>query len=266
MLLPLKLVDYSNRILFIVMIGTILFLIIGLLSSIQYSQLPLLGPSYNKISAWELIIPVAFTSFGFQGSIPTIVKYCKNDEKTLKKAFLYGSLIPAVAYILWTLSVLGVARSDPDFYQLITQDKIEVGELIKQLSHISKWPTIHLLVWWISFFAVITSLIGVGLAIVDSNKSLTEKFIKNSYLNKVASVLITTIPAYILSLIIPNAFIKVLGFAGMILVIIAIIIPIYLLNKIDKKPICKELENENIISLLFITGIVIIICEFLNIL
>lgn len=266
MLSPIKLVDYLNRILFLLMISIIVFLILGLLTDIQINNLPLMGPSYNKISAWELIIPVVFTSFGFQGSIPAIAKYCNNNQKLLKKVFFVGSLIPAIVYFLWTTSVLGVISSDQTFFTLVTQDKIEVGDMIKQLSHISKWPLIHELIWWISFLAIITSLIGVGIGLVDSNQSLTKKFVSNSKLNKLISVLITTIPAYVLSIVIPNAFIKVLGFAGMILVVIAIILPIYLLTKIDRKHFCIELENDNITSLIFITGIVIIVCELLNIL
>ncbi|KJV62375.1 tryptophan/tyrosine permease family protein [Rickettsia amblyommatis str. Ac/Pa] len=43
--------------------------------------------------------------------------------------------------------------------------------------------------------------------------------------------IVTILPAYIVAVVVPNAFITILGFAGMILVIIAILLPVYLLYK-----------------------------------
>lgn len=42
---------------------------------------------------------------------------------------------------------------------------------------------------------------------------------------------ITILPAYIVAVVVPNVFITILGFAGMILVIITILLPVYLLYK-----------------------------------
>ncbi|AFC74992.1 tryptophan/tyrosine permease family protein [Rickettsia parkeri str. Tate's Hell] len=43
--------------------------------------------------------------------------------------------------------------------------------------------------------------------------------------------IVTILPVYIVA-VVPNAFIIILGFAGMILVIIAILLPVYLLYKV----------------------------------
>ncbi|WP_081497552.1 MULTISPECIES: aromatic amino acid transport family protein [spotted fever group] len=59
-----------------------------------------------------------------------------------------------------------------------------------------------------SALAIVTSILGVGVGLCDSLK-----------------------PAYIVAVVVPNAFITILGFAGMILVIIAILLPVYLLYK-----------------------------------
>ena len=75
----------------------------------------------------------------------------------------------------------------------------------------------------------------------------------------------TVLPAYLVAILIPNAFIAVLGFAGMILVVIAILLPIHLLSK-ARTPICRELKHQELISLTAIMGIVIILCEVLNML
>ena len=49
------------------------------------------------------------------------------------------------------------------------------------------------------------------------------------------SALVTVIPAYLVVSFIPGAFIKALGFAGMILVVIALLLPIYLLYRSDDR-------------------------------
>ncbi|AFB31592.1 putative permease [Rickettsia rhipicephali str. Ect] len=50
----------------------------------------------------------------------------------LKTAFLFGSLIPAIVYIIWTCSILIVAHhNNPTFYQQMITSNIEVGDLIK---------------------------------------------------------------------------------------------------------------------------------------
>lgn len=49
-------------------------------------------------------LPVIFTSFGFHGSIPSIVKYLGKDTKVLRKVMLVGSSLPLIVYILWQIA------------------------------------------------------------------------------------------------------------------------------------------------------------------
>lgn len=265
LMFPIKILDYVNRIMFICLVIVTAILIVGLVSSIKWHDLPLFSSQLNNITAWEILIPVVFTSFGFQGSIPTIVKYCNNDKKTLKKAFFLGSLIPTIAYIIWTCSVLGVIHeSNGEFYSQVVAGKIDVGELIQQLSNIAKWHSVQIIIWWISIFAIVTSLIGVSLGLCHSIKNMMSARISNMTIVKLIAPIITILPPYLIAIFVPNAFISVMGFAGMILVVIAILLPVYLLGK-TKEKICKELKNSEITALVVVVGIVIIICELLNI-
>lgn len=43
-------------------------------------------------------IPVIFTSFGFHGSVPSIVSYMNGDIRKLRRVFMIGSAIPLIAY------------------------------------------------------------------------------------------------------------------------------------------------------------------------
>ncbi len=52
-------------------------------------------------------MPVIFTSFGFHGSVPSIVSYMGGNIRKLRGIFITGSAIPLVAYIFWQLATLG---------------------------------------------------------------------------------------------------------------------------------------------------------------
>jgi tyrosine-specific transport protein len=266
LLLPIKLMDYVNRTLFIGLVAVITILIAGLVSMLNWHHLPLFGQGYQSLSIWSSIIPVLFTAFGFQVIFHTLTNFCKGNKKMLKSVFLWGSLIPALIYLIWTTSILGVIyQENPNFYNLMSDGKIGLGDLIEELSRIAKWPLVQMLIWWLSLLAMVTSVLGVSLGLCDSIKNMLPKKIKMSRFNNITAAIVTIVPAYLAAIIIPNTFISVLGFAGMILVFIAILIPIYLLTKIKEKEFYyKLLNNKYFIILSIIAGILIITCEIYN--
>ena len=175
----------------------------------------------------------------------------------LKNAFFYGSIIPLFLYISWTFVILSVIyNNDINFYNLIIDGNIDAGILVDKLSKILSFNNLNFIIWLISILAIFTSIIGVGLSLKDSYFNiLKEKNIKNSNL---ISTLITYIPPYLVTVLIPNAFIKILGYAGIILVMIAILLPIYLYFKANiEKPYIKIL-NKYALILCSIIGILMI--------
>ncbi|MCC8377997.1 MAG: amino acid permease [Rickettsia endosymbiont of Graphium doson] len=266
LLLPLKLIDYINRLLFIGILIVIAILIIGLIAMIKWYNLPLFSSRYKEILVWSEITPVVFTSFGFQVIFHTLTNYCNKNARTLKLAFLFGTLIPAIVYIIWTCSVLTVIHHEnPVFYQQMVVGKVEVGELVKELSSIAKWQSVQLLVWIISTLAIATSVIGVGVGLCDSLKVSFSNLKCNSRIRDIIAASTTILPAYIVTILIPNAFITVLGFAGMILVIIAILLPAYLLYKAKIKNFYyPELKKKYLIVISVIIGIFIMGYELTN--
>jgi tyrosine-specific transport protein len=267
LLCPLKTVDYINRTMFIILILLVLLLVLGLATKINIETLPLLETSMTKFSSWRTVMPIVFTSFGFQVIFHTLTDYCNKNTSMLKKAFFWGSLIPAIVYIFWTISVLSAVNSkNSQFYQLMISGQVEAGQLIQQLSEISNFHFIQLCVWWISLLAILTSVLGVSIGLFQSYCNLLRKSSKRPFLMKILVSFSVVIIPYLLAILVPNAFIAILGFAGLILVSIAILQPIYLLYKarITKYhyPILKE--KLFIISSV-IAGITIIICEAVNI-
>lgn len=266
LLLSIKWVDYFNRVLFMSLLAIVVILILGLSLSVKWSNLPLLSPHYEDLSAWAALIPVVFTSFGFQVIFHTVTNYCDKNAKMLKTAFFWGSLIPAIVYILWTCSILSVVYHDnPVFYNQLVEGKAEVGELIQVLSGIAKWPSLQLLVWWISLLAISTSVVGVGIGLFDSLKKMMSQAIPNGSIRSILASVLTMGPAYLAVIYIPNAFIKVLGFAGMILAVIAIMLPVYLFWKI--KPTSyhfNELKMDWLTLFSVLVALVVIASEVYN--
>lgn len=266
--LPAKFVKTINNGLFMALMAIVGVLIVCLATTIRWSNIPLFGDDWMKLSAWCGILPVLFTSFGFQVLFHTLTDYCEKDAKVLKKVFFLGSLLPVFVYLIWTSSVLGAIHENaPDFYLKIMAGGVKEGELVKQLSLIAKSETIQFLIWWIAILAIITSILGVGLGLKGAIDQQLEGIIHNKHIRHLASVVGTMLLPYLVVILIPNAFISALSFAGMILVVIAILLPIYLLNPIkDKNLFYQRLRNKAMMRASLVLGFVIIGCEIINLL
>lgn len=90
-----------------------------------------------------------------------------------------------------------------------------------------------------------------------------EKHVKRASVRKSLSALITIAPAYVVAILFPNAFIKILGFAGAIVATIGILIPTYLIFKIgiEKVTYYRELKKGPLIACI-IGGLCIVLVEF----
>lgn len=265
---PPNLVKTINNLLFIGLLSIIGIMVCFLAFTINWSNIPLFGDEWESLHSWQGIIPVLFTFFGFQVIFHTLTEYCDRDSKILHRVFLFGSLIPVFVYGIWTASVLGaIYENAPDFYSKMASTKVSVGELVMHLSAIAKVEFVQLMIWWISILAIVTSVLGIGLGIVSTVGSQIERFVSRPHLNKTLSIAMTVIPPYLIVVAIPDAFISVLGLAGMILSVIAIILPIYLLNIIRGRDFFyKVLKNKFLIAISLGLGVLIIFCELLNIL
>lgn len=265
LLCPLEWIDYINRMLFIGLISVVIVLMLCLVISMDWTHLPLFGAQSAEWGAWLAVLPVVFTSFGFQVIFHTLTNYCRKDAKMLKQAFLWGSAIPAIVYMLWTSSVISVVHhQNPGFYEQMVVGTASVGELIEVLSGISKWEAVQLLVWAVSLLAIVTSILGVGVGLFESLKGMLQRSIPAEGIRRIFSSLATIGPAYLAVIAIPNAFVAVLGFAGMINAVIAIVLPTYLFWKMKHASLhYPELNNRGLIWFSLLAGIGVMVAEVL---
>ena len=172
-------------------------------------------------------LPILFTSFGVQGCCSYACSYLENDRKKLRRAFLIGLCIPAAVYFFWILCVLKNAySSDLNFFQRLQTHQVSVGELILFLCESSSYQWMGVSLKILTLFAIVTSMVGVSIGVLQSLQAFLPKW--------VAKALLCFIPVF-LNLTIADAFLKVLSFASIMLVIFAILIPYALLGKIQQK-------------------------------
>jgi tyrosine-specific transport protein len=265
--LGIRWIDYLNRLMFFALIGLLIVTIVGLSQGINLATIPPLTPQTFNLATWTIALPIIFTSFGFQMMIPAISGYLNRDSIRIKRAFFWGSLIPVVVYLTWTLSTLGTLTTNhSSLFDKVVSESIDVGEFVQMLSATTTWDHLQLLIWGVSFFAIITSAFGVALGLIDVWQKLLPTTIKG-WPRQMIIAFITVIPPFSSALLTPGAFIKALGFAGMILVVIAIILPTYLIYKSDQEKGLSfyAFPNNHLVRLLgFAFAIGLIGCELFN--
>lgn len=252
-----------NKILFITMSLVFVVLVAELFHETSITFIPR-QVGEVKIKEWAMLIPVIFTSFGFQGSIHSMTKFCQNDRRAVKSACLWGSIIPACVYIIWTIAILlVVSNNDQQFFQrMVDGQATDVGELVAVLSNAASARGIRMMVWVVSVLAMLTSVLGVGISLLD----VFQQEWKNAPRWVIASFIVL-VPAAV-SMLVPNAFLMILNFAGVILALIAIIVPVVISCKMRKLNKLKRIElllrNKWAIFGISMCGLGIVVLSLIN--
>lgn len=216
-------VDWVNRLL---MFGLILtyFLLVGLLPThIE----PTLLKHVDTTAMW-IAIPVLITSYGFHIIIPTLTTYLNHDKKRLRLALFIGSLIPFFVYTLWEFLILGVVPLTGEYGLIEAYIKGQTGA--SSLSHVLDNAWITTIARSFSFFAILTSFLGVSLSLSDF---LTDGLhMKRFSLGREFACLLTFVPPLAFVLAYQRGFILALQFAGIFVAILLCILPAFMAWKL----------------------------------
>ncbi|KGK14976.1 aromatic amino acid transport family protein [Vibrio navarrensis] len=217
-------VDKVNRVLFTLKIVAMIAVLFFLAPNVSQAYLLSMPLEQGLVVA---SIPVIFTSFGFHGSIPAIVRYLDGDTGSLRKAILFGSLIPLVIYIFWQIVTLGVVKQD----DLVANSAL--SGLIAQLAITVHQSQLGTLVGLFADLALLTSFLGVSLGLFEFLGDTLKKQQENS--NRVIAAVVTFTPPLGFALFYPQGFITALGYAAIALTILAIFLPVAMVNKVRKQ-------------------------------
>ncbi|XES86355.1 tyrosine transporter TyrP [Franconibacter pulveris] len=217
-------VDLFNRLLFSAKIVLLLVMLALLMPHVH--QANLLSMPLEQGLAFSAI-PVIFTSFGFHGSVPSIVSYLNGDIRKLRLVFITGSAIPLVAYLFWQLATLGAI--DSATFNHLLANHAGLNGLLQAVRQVVASPHVELAVHLFADLALATSFLGVSLGLFDYLSDMFQRSRKVG--GRLQSGLITFLPPLAFALFYPQGFVMALGYAGVALAILALIIPALLVWK-----------------------------------
>lgn len=222
--LGIRIVDYVNRgLMFFKFVAYLLVIILlaPLISSVNLAA----GDLKNITSTTA--ITVTITSFGFAAIVPSLRIYFAGDIKKLKKAIIFGSLIPLICYIAWDAVIMGVIPLDgPQSLKALLHSDNSTSDLVSTLSTTAAKPSITFFVKLFTSICVLTSFLGVGLCLADF---LADGFqVEKKGMNSIFIHLLTFIPPMIIVLFYPRAFIQALEYSGIYCIILLILLPAWM--------------------------------------
>ncbi|MGE0198561.1 MAG: amino acid permease [Simkaniaceae bacterium] len=209
-------VDVINRLLMLGL-GVSYFLLVGFLP--EHIDNTLL--THTDWSPILVVFPVVITSFGYHIIIPSLTTYMHHDRKKLRWILMIGSLLPLIIYILWQVLILGVVpiegkESLVEAWRAGASATQPLTQILK-----SKWITIG--AHFFSFFAIVTSFLGVTLSLSDF---LTDGFkIKKSWEGRLFACVLTFVPPLVFVFTYQRGFFVALEYAGAFVAILLIFLP-----------------------------------------
>jgi len=193
-----------------------LFLMGGLILS--YLAFVVVGLPHVKISSLQtsnwgasmIALPVIFTSFSYQGVIPSLTSYLHRDARKVRIAIIGGTSIAFLIYLLWEFLILGIVPIEGEFGLLNAK---ELGQTaVAPLKHHVAAGSIASIGQAFAFFAISTSFLGVTLGLMDflaDGLQMPKKGMRRLFL-----ALLTFGPPAAIALINPGIFITALVLAG----------------------------------------------------
>jgi tyrosine-specific transport protein len=217
-------VDIINRLLFTAKVFFLIFMLIVMLPHVESVNLTSMPVAQGLILS---AIPVIFTSFGFHGSVPSIVSYMNGDIKKLRIIFIAGSAIPLIAYVLWQIATLGAIPTNT-FMGIMAQQS-GLNGLLTAIRDVVATPRVNIAVNLFAALALATSFLGVALGLFDYLADLFKR--SNRATGRMQSSLLTFIPPLLCALYFPN-FVQALAYAAIALSILALLLPTLLVWKV----------------------------------
>ncbi len=255
-------VDIVNRVLFtakIIAMAVMLALLLPQVKSHNLLEMPM--QQGLIISA----LPVVFTSFGFHGSIPSIVRYLGLNIPNLKKVMIFGSALPLIVYLLWQLATQGILSQN----ELLANT--DLTQFINALSQRLHNPLVGQSVSLFADLALATSFLGVSLGLFDFLADTLRR--KATLAGRVQTACVTFIPPLAFALFYPQGFIMALGYAAIALVILAIFLPAAMVWQQRKQKATSNQENTSdyqvmggkfSLIIVVVIGVIIILSQLLQ--
>ena len=250
-----KSVDYLNRILMIGLISAYILLVCFLPAHVEPNLL-----RHVDTKAAIIGIPVVITSFGFHIIIPTLTTYMNYEGSRLRWCVVIGSIIPFLVYVLWEFLILGIVPLWGE-NSLVQSFKEGSGAIIP-LSQILNNSRISIAAHLFSFFAIITSFLGVSTALSDF---LTDGLkLKRMSSGRLIACLLTFIPPLIFVLVYRHGFILALQYAGAFVAILLGFLPAVMAWTLPKPSYWRTFFGRCLLVTIILISLFIVVIDFIE--
>lgn len=233
-----------NRVLMIGLIIAYFILMFCALPSVEVDKVT--TGNLNHLSS---TFPLILTAFGFSVVLPSLTNYLERNVKALRKVVILGSLLPLFIYLLWELIALGIiplaaTTANSVSLELLSARHDDGTGVAIALEHIVGNPWITISSQWFAIFAILTSLLGVSLALfhflADGLKIRHHQSIHKRLLLSV----LTYLPPFLVLLLYPTSFARILSFAGIFVAVLMGILPIIMVWCSRNKSLAEVLGAE----------------------
>jgi tyrosine-specific transport protein len=205
-------------------------------------------------------LPLIISSFGFHGTLPSLVDYLERDQRKIHWAIVIGSTITLVIYFAWELLILGSIPLSGETSLLSAWEHDQTA--ISPLSQLSGNPLIWNLAHIFSLAAIITSFCGVSISLIDF---LVDAFqIKKSFLTKTLLLVSLYVSALLLSMTELRIFYLSLNYgAGIAGIFLLIFLPAFMVYKSNRDGLFFGFSKKLVVSAIFVfSAISLLACLF----
>jgi tyrosine-specific transport protein len=249
-------VDIINRLLIAGLIMTYILLIATAPGQVKTEYF-----IHTDFSYGLLAIPVVITSFGYHIIIPSLSSYLHYNCRHLKRAILIGSAIPLAVYIIWQFLTLGTIPltgevSLANSYQAGQSATVPLVKLLKN-------PFLTLVAQFFSFFAIVTSFLGVTLSLSDFLLDGL-KLKKHRLESRILAIILTFIPPLIFVYTYKRGFILALEYAGAFVALLLGFLPALMAWQVKKPRFYQTKSGKTLLIFIMIISWVIVFLDIMG--
>ena len=223
----IRVVDRVNR---VMSLGLVLSLALILALTLPCVSSSVLFDKLARFSSMPPALPLLITAFGYSIIVPSLNHYFNKDPLLLRQSIMAGSLIILAVYFLWEVATLGnIPWLGEHGLQQVALRADDGTAVAKALSFFVQKPLLAKALTVFAIFAVITSFLGVSMALYHA---LVDGFgLKKRGGRGLWVLMLTYVPPMIFLLTIPTGFCQILSWAGVLVALLMGILPVVMVWK-----------------------------------
>lgn len=162
---------------------------------------------------WSLVaigLPIAFTSFAYQGIVPTLCRIFDRNARLLRRVVVIGSALPLFVYGLWEWLILGIVPLAGPYG--LAETLLAQQNAVEPLQHFIGIPWVPRIGQAFAFFTLVTSFLGVTLGLRDFLADGLSLALDRK--GRILTSLLIFVPALLFTWFNPDIFLSALNLAG----------------------------------------------------